>query len=194
MRMKYSYFENLINKLTDNNLMKKTTSEKEGLRSLPHFPTVIVGTGRGEKTNLITVSLVHVFSLKPPYIGIGIAPERYSFSLLRDNPEFTINVPRSLDMDLVVGCGSLSGKDVNKFSEFNLTRQESKKISPCGIEEFPITMECRVEKDISIGDHVWFIGKVVNASVIESGVDRSDLILYWGGEFRRPGEILEKRS
>ncbi len=154
----------------------------------------MVGTGRGDNTNLITVALVHVFSFEPPYIGIGIAPSRYSFSLLRDNPEFTINVPSSEDMAAVIGCGSVSGKSVDKFSEFDLTPQESTKISTRGIQEFPITLECRVEKDVSVGDHVWFIGKVVSASVLRTGVDRSDLVLYWAGEFRRPGEILKKRK
>ncbi len=161
---------------------------------LPHFPTVVVGTGRGENTNLITVALVHVFSFEPPYIGIGIAPSRHSFSLLRDNPEFTVNVPCSEDMEAVMGCGTVSGSEVNKFKEFNLTPQESSKISTRGIAEFPITMECRVEKDILIGDHVWFIGPVLSCSALKTGVDRSDLVLYWAGEFRRPGELLKKRS
>ncbi len=174
--------------------MKKKLSEREGLRSFPHFPTVVVGTGRGEKTNLITVSLIHVFSFDPPYIGIGIAPSRYSFSLLRDNPEFTVNIPYSDNMEAVRGCGSVSGMDVNKFKKFELTPLESMKVATWGIKEFPITIECKVEKDITIGDHVWFIGRVVYASGLKTGVDRSDLVLYWGGEFRKPGEILEKRS
>ncbi|MFO8109243.1 MAG: flavin reductase family protein [Thermoplasmata archaeon] len=174
--------------------MKKNIPEKEGLRKLPHFPTVVVGTGRSDDTNLITVALVHVFSFEPPYIGIGIAPSRHSFSLLRDNPEFTVNVPYSEDMDAVMGCGTVSGSDVNKFDEFDLTPQESTKISTSGIQEFPITMECRVEKEIPVGDHVWFIGKVLSCSVPQSGVDRSDLVLYWAGEFRRPGEVLKTRS
>ncbi len=172
--------------------MKRKVDLKSSIRNMPHFPTVLVGVGNSQNTNIITVSLVHIFSIDPPYIGIGIAPSRYSFSLLKEVPEFTINVPGSDLLEEVVGCGSESGRDVEKFSKYDLTPQRSSKVAPSGIEECPLTLECKVERDFEIGDHVWFIGKVVSSTSVDS-FDRSNLILYWGGEFRRPGTILRKR-
>ncbi len=173
--------------------MKKTTDPKESIRTFPHFPTVLVGCGREEKTNLITIALVHVFSFDPPCVGIGIAPQRYSFELLRDNPEFTVNIPPHELLDAVMICGTLSGRDTDKFGECGLTPTESSEIATCGVDECPVTLECKVMEEITIGDHVWFIGQVVNARVIE-GLDRKELVLYWGGEFRSPGELLRERK
>ncbi len=170
--------------------MKEQISSKEGLRSLPHFPTVLIGTGTGEKSNLITAAMVHVFSIDPPMIGTGISPKRHSFSLLKKKGEFTVNVPDKEKLEELKGCGEVSGKNFDKYEKFGLEKEESETIDVPGVKEFPLIIECTVEKNIETGDHLWFIGKVVNAKRDED-FDRSDTILYWGGEFREPGELLE---
>lgn len=170
--------------------MKENIPNNISIKYLPHFPTVLVGTGKGDDSNLITVAMVHVFSIDPPMIGIGIAPERHSYSLLREMPEFTINVPSKEQLDYVLNCGKVSGKDIDKFSKFRLTREESKEISVPGVKEFPFIIECRLKKELETGDHHWFVGEVVNSKKSED-YDRGDSILYWGGEFRKPGDVLK---
>ncbi len=173
--------------------MKKTMDPKKSIRAFPHFPTVLVGCGKEEQTNLITVALVHVFSFDPPCIGIGIAPQRYSFELLKDNPEFTINIPTRDQLDAVMTCGTLSGRETKKIEETDLTYQESREIKAYGIKECPVTLECKQMDKMTVGDHVWFIGEVVHSHVFER-LKREELVLYWGGEFRVPGELLRERS
>ncbi len=173
--------------------MKTKMDPKKSIRTFPHFPTVLVGCGKEERTNLITVALVHVFSFDPPCIGIGIAPQRYSFELLKDHPEFTINIPMADQLGAVMTCGTLSGRDTDKFEKTGLSFQKSQEIDTYGVKECPVTMECKVMEEITIGDHVWFIGEVVHSFVLEE-LDRQELVLYWGGEFRVPGELLRERS
>lgn len=170
--------------------MKEKITAPISVKMLPHFPTVLVGTGKGEKSNLITVALIHVFSFDPPYLGIGIAPERHSFKLLNEHPEFTVNVPTEKQLEFVKGCGKVSGRDVDKFDKFSLSKELINKISTPGVEECPLTYFCRVVDTIETGDHHWFIGKVLGASKKEDYV-REKAVLYWGGEFRTPGDEIK---
>ncbi len=170
--------------------MKEELPGDIALKFLPHFPTVLIGTGAGEDSNLITAAMIHVFSTDPPMLGTGIAPERYSFELLKERGQFTVNIPDAQQLDKILDCGKVSGSDVDKFEEFGLTRDTSKNISVPGVKEFPMIFECEVKHEVKTGDHVWFIGQVVNAKKIP-GYEREETILYWGGEFRKPGKDLQ---
>jgi len=170
--------------------MKDELSPRDGIKFLPHFPTVLVGTGTGNESNLITAAMVHVFSLDPPMIGVGISPKRHSFDLLQEHGEFTVNVPHKDMLEKVKDCGSESGRDIDKFEEFDLTRKQGGNIVVPSVSECPLVFECELEKSVETGDHHWFIGKVVGAMKSKE-FDRDEAIIYWGGEFRTPGELLE---
>ncbi len=169
--------------------MSEDLSPRDGIKFMPHFPTVLIGTGTGNESNLITAAMIHVFSIDPPMLGTGIAPERHSFQLLKKHEEFTVNVPEKSQLEEIKDCGSVSGKDRDKFEEFELTREQSKEILVPGVNECPLTFECELEKEIQTGDHHWFIGKVVYAKKAKK-YRRENSILYWGGEFREPGDLL----
>jgi len=173
--------------------MKEELSGDTALKFLPHFPTVLIGTGTGEESNLITAAMLHVFSLDPPMLGTGIAPERHSFELMKKHRQFTVNVPTKDQLEKILDCGKVSGKDVDKFKEFDLTKESSKNISVPGVQEFPLIFECEVKEEFKTGDHTWFIGQVVNAKKSPK-YKREDTILYWGGEFRKPGKDLQKED
>ncbi len=170
--------------------MSENLSPQDGIKFLPHFPTVLIGTGTGNESNLITAAMIHVFSTDPPMLGTGIAPERHSFDLLKEHEEFTVNVPDKTMLEEVKNCGSVSGKDHDKFEEFDLTTEQSKEILVPGVSECPLVLECKLEKEIETGDHHWFVGKVVNAKKDKNFI-RENSILYWGGEFREPGDLIE---
>ncbi len=170
--------------------MKNELSPTDGIKFLPSFPTVLIGSGTGNGSNLITAAMLHIFSTDPPMLGTGIAPERHSFDLLKEHEEFTVNVPDEDMLQKVKDCGSASGEEVDKFEKFDLTKEQSKKLLVPGVKECPLIFECELEKVVETGDHHWFIGEVVNAKKKES-FSREKAILYWGGEFRTPGELID---
>ncbi|MCX8014417.1 MAG: flavin reductase family protein [candidate division WOR-3 bacterium] len=149
------------------------------------FPTVLVTCG----DNIITVTLVHIFSFSPLLIGIGIKPERYSFGLIKQNKEFVVNIPTKDILPAVKFCGSKSGKIYDKFHETNLTKINSLSLKTVSIKECPINIECQVVQEFVCGDRTWFIGKVVNGRIADN-FDVQKTILYWQGKYRLPGEIL----
>lgn len=159
------------------------------LRKFPSFPCVLVTT----QSNIITIGMVHIFSFSPPLVGIGIAPRRYSFNLIKQSKEYVINFPPKNLLSQVSFCGEKSGRDFDKFEKTGLTKQPSLKVKTSSIAECPLNIECMVIKEIETGDHVWFVGEVV-AAQIDNSYNPEQAILYWGGFYRIPGEVIGKRG
>ena len=153
------------------------------------FP-VVLGTVRGEKDNIITLALCHVFSFKPALIGVGIAPERFSHRLFRESKDFAINVPDVSLLRAVKICGAKSGRTVDKFETSGLTREKGAKVTAPLIAECPVNIECVKTHEVDTGDHTWFVGEIVAARQRED-YDKRKMLLYWG-DYRTIGESVGK--
>jgi flavin reductase (DIM6/NTAB) family NADH-FMN oxidoreductase RutF len=165
---------------------------RQVVRLLPTFPVVIAVVGKGNASNPITLAMVHVFSFHPPMIGIGINPGRHSFGLVKELPEFVVSLPRHTQAKETLMAGSRSGRDGRKWPEVGLTPIPSQEVEPPSIKECPVNLECRVVEELETGDHVWFVGEVV-AHTVEHGYSPDDAMTYWGGKFRRPGDVVMLR-
>lgn len=163
-----------------------------GLRNMPAFPTGLITIGNGKEANIITVTLIHVFSFEPPLIGIGIAPQRHSHGLLVKENEFVVNIPGKDLLKETLGCGTASGKDVDKFGFFGLEKKKSSKVEVPSIGQCPVSFECRKTDVFTTGDHDWFIGEVV-AVMADKKYKRDDGLLYWAGDFRLPGKVIKQK-
>lgn len=152
------------------------------------FPVVLATVG-GPRDNIITLAMCHVFSFKPPYLGIGVAPKRHSYELLRKSKDFAINVPDKKLLRQTEFCGTKSGRKVDKFESSGFTRQKATKISAPLIAECPVNIECVKVKEVEAGDHSWFVGEIVAAQKDEK-YDKANMLLYWG-EYRVIGELVE---
>ncbi|MCK4757876.1 MAG: flavin reductase family protein [Thermoplasmata archaeon] len=163
-----------------------------GLRNMPAFPVCLITVGKGKEANIITAAMVHVFSFEPPLIGIGIALQRHSHGLLDKEEDFVVNVPGKDLVKETLACGTVSGKEVDKFGLYGLVKTESCKVSAPSISQCPVNFECKKVQKVTTGDHDWFIGEVV-AVMVDKKYKRGDGLLYWGGEFRLPGKIIKER-
>jgi len=133
--------------------------------------------------------MCHVFSFRPPYLGIGVAPKRFSHDLLKKGKDFAVNIPDRSMLRQTELCGSKSGRMVDKFDASGLTREKASKISAPLITECLVNIECVKVNEVEAGDHTWFIGEVV-ASRKDEKYDKSDMMLYWG-EYRVIGELVK---
>lgn len=162
--------------------MKKETSVSEGLRQLPIRPVYLVSAEHKGKKNIITVGMFAFFSGRPTLVGVGIAPSRYSFDLIRQSGEYVVSAVDEKLIEAVRVCGEKSGREVDKFALANLTPEKGVKVNAPLIKESPVSIECKVVKEVEAGDHVWFIGEVLAAHVRE-GYSWSDGLLFkWIGE------------
>lgn len=171
--------------------MKKELPVSEGLRQLPIRPVYLLSTGHKHKKNIITIGMFAYFSGKPSLVGVGIAPSRYSFDLIRQSGEYVVNVVDEGLEEAVRVCGQKSGREVDKFKLAKLTPERGVKVKAPGIKESPVSIECKVVKEVEAGDHVWFIGEVLATRVREAYNWDKGLLFKWIGKdgfYYRVGE------
>jgi flavin reductase (DIM6/NTAB) family NADH-FMN oxidoreductase RutF len=168
--------------------MKKAIDAQEAEDAFSGFPVVLATVSDG-RDNIITLAMCHVFSFKPPLIGIGVGPARFTHGMLKGAKDFAVNVPTKELVEAVDICGTKSGRKVEKFAASGLTREKAEKISAPLIAECPVNIECTKVKEVEAGDHTWFIGEIVAARREES-FDVKDTLLYWG-EYRVIGERVK---
>jgi len=162
--------------------MKKEVSVREGLRQLPIRPVYLASVEHEGKKNIITIGMFAFFSGKPTLVGVGIAPSRYSFELIRQSGEYVVNVVDDGLMEAVRICGEKTGREVNKFELTKLTPVRGVKVKAPLIQESPVSIECKVVKEVEAGDHVWFIGEVLAGHVREGYNWKDGLLFKWIGE------------
>lgn len=119
------------------------------------------------KPNIITLGMYMPISSNPPLLTIGVSPKRYSHGLIKETREFVVNVPSKDLVKQSVLCGSVSGRDHNKFEEAGLTPIPASKVKPPSIKECVSNLECKVVASYECGDHTLFVGEVVAAHADE---------------------------
>ena len=162
---------------------------------LSPVPAVVVsckGTQEGfDADNLITIAWVGVVNSNPPMISISVRPERHSYPQIVQSGEFIVNL---IDRPLLKAadfCGVKSGRDVDKFAALGLEKKYIEGFSAAAIASAPAFACCRVEKQIPLGTHDMFIGRVEQVYVREDlfdadgslHLDRAGLIAYAHGEY-----------
>ena len=142
-------------------------------------PVVMVSVaGKNGKANIITLAWVGVVCSSPPTIGISIRPGRYSNNLIRETGEFVVNVP---NLDLVEEtdwCGTVSGREVDKFKKTGLTKTPASKVKPPLIKECPVNIECKLRQVLNLGVHDLFLGEVVAVHYDEEILDDNGNVDY----------------
>lgn len=75
---------------------------------------------------------------------ILVRPSRYSYSLLEQVDDFSVNVPTQGMASAAAFCGSVSGRDSDKFAQAQLTPVPAEEIAVPVIDQCPINFQCRV--------------------------------------------------
>jgi flavin reductase (DIM6/NTAB) family NADH-FMN oxidoreductase RutF len=170
--------------------MKVSREPFEGIWALPSFPVVLVTVDR----NIMTAAAFHFYSFKPPCVMVGIRPENLTYELITERGEYGVNLPTTAQLEIVQLCGSISGRDADKFERTGLTPQPGTVIESMLIAECPVSMECRVVHTVDFpGTHRWFVGQIEVAH-IEEGYSRQWPLMYWPREYRAVGELLMRNE
>lgn len=106
-------------------------------------PVVLVTTYDGQKNNIMTISWTMVLDFTPGF-AITTGKWNYSFAALQDTKQCVISIPTVDMIDKVVGIGTCSGADTDKFAKFKLTPVEAKLVVAPLIKECLANIECRV--------------------------------------------------
>ena len=106
-------------------------------------PVVLVTTRDRKQNNIMTISWTMVLDFTPVF-AITTGEWNHSFAALRKKRECVIAIPTVDLLDRVVGIGTCSGADTDKFAKFGLTPVPGKVVKAPLIEECLANIECKV--------------------------------------------------
>ena len=106
-------------------------------------PVVLVTTYDGKKDNIMTISWTMVLDFTPAF-AITTGEWNYSFAALSKTKGCVIAIPTVDMLDKVIGIGTCSGADTDKFSRFKLTPVKGRMVRAPLIKECLANIECKV--------------------------------------------------
>jgi len=107
---------------------------------------VLLTTKHGDKVNSMTIGwgMLGVEWQVPVFIAF-VREGRFTREQLDATMQFTVNVPLDEHDKRIIGyCGTKSGRDVDKAAHLGLTLVPSDLVGAPGIQELPLTLECKV--------------------------------------------------
>jgi flavin reductase (DIM6/NTAB) family NADH-FMN oxidoreductase RutF len=107
--------------------------------------------GGAERPNPMTVSWGGMGTLwNRPTVTIYVRPTRYTYELLEAHREFTLNFLADEGRAALNVCGSVSGRDQDKWKLSGLVRENSQRVRVPRIAGARLLFECRVLAHVDI--------------------------------------------
>lgn len=154
-------------------------------------PVVLVTTHDGKKHNIMTISWTMVMDFTPIF-ALTTGAWNHSFAALRKTRECVIAIPTIDMLDTVVGVGTCSGTDTDKFAKFKLTPVQGKVVRSPLIAECLANIECKVIDVIKKYNIVVLEG--VAAYIDTSRKERRTLHAVGDGTFIVDGRKVDRRK
>jgi len=126
-------------------------------------PVVLMTTSHRGRDNVMPQSWHTPMEFEPPLVGMIVSNRNHSYTALRATRECVINVPTATLARKVVGCGNVSGRDVDKFARFGLTRSPASEVRAPLLDECYASLECRVVDRSMVPRYGFFVLEVVKA-------------------------------
>jgi flavin reductase (DIM6/NTAB) family NADH-FMN oxidoreductase RutF len=96
--------------------------------------------------NLMTIGwgFIGVMWNKPVFIA-AVRYSRYTYDILEESDEFAVSIPFNGQLkEELIKCGTKSGRNINKFEEYNITTKPGEQIKTPLVEKCDLHYECKV--------------------------------------------------
>ncbi|MBP3851674.1 MAG: flavin reductase family protein [Erysipelotrichaceae bacterium] len=165
-------------------------------------PAVLISCAdENGKPNVMTAAWAGTICSDPVMVSVSIRKQRYSHDIIARTGEFVMNLSTKKLAKVTDFVGVRSGRDIDKFAlegEMKLTPYPSRFVKAPGIEESPVSLECKVVQVLELGTHDMFIAKVLSTNVDDTYLDengkldlkKAELIAYNHGEYYELGKLL----
>jgi len=129
-------------------------------------PVYLVVSGRlGERLNVMSASWVMPVSEEPLRIAIAVERETYTFELIEEYRELTINVVDDKLLNKVWHAGTTSGRSVDKIKEIGFELEKPLRTRVPGLREALAIIECRVWSHLDSGEVRLYVVDVLSIRV-----------------------------
>ena len=126
-------------------------------------PVVMLTTAQRGRADIMTMSWHMMVDFEPPLIACVVSEADYSFAALRATGECVIAIPAVGLAAKVVKVGNTSGRDIDKFAAFGLTKLPAEKVKAPLVAECFANIECRVTDTRLVNRYNLFILEGVKA-------------------------------
>jgi flavin reductase (DIM6/NTAB) family NADH-FMN oxidoreductase RutF len=157
-------------------------------------PVVMLTTARRGRANVMTMSWHMMVEFEPPLVACVVSPRDFSHAALRATKQCVIAVPAAELASKVVEIGNCSGRDVDKFERFQLTKIAAQQIAPPMIGECFANLECKVVDTRLVNKFGLFVLEVVKAWTDPTQANPKTIHHRGFGEFVVDGETLRLKS
>ena len=178
--------------------MKNKVKFKKGKieRSLLYIepgPVVLVSSHDPDedKDNVMTISWTLALDFCQ-HIALCTGPWNHSFDIIMKTKECVVAIPPASMAETVVKIGDISGKDVDKFEKFDITKLEAEKVDAPLIEECVANHECKVIDFVK--KYGLIILEVVNVWENQDIKDPKLFHAFGDGTFVTDGEKMNLRK
>lgn len=138
----------------------------------PRPVVVITSTCTSGKVNAMACSWFTPVSEDPPTIAIVIDENAYTSQCIEESKEFVVNVMPVELIDRIWIAGSVSGRNVDKIKEMNVTLVKCRKLNTYAISESLGVIEAVMVDKVNIAGSNIFLGNVVAAYVREGSTGK----------------------
>ncbi len=154
-------------------------------------PVVLVTTSDGGSNNVMTISWTMVVDFIPRF-AITTGAWNHSFKALEKTGACVIAIPTVDLLDQVVGIGTCSGAETDKFAKFRLTPVPAQWVEAPLIAECKANIECRVVDIVRRHDIIVLEG--VAAHFDPNRKETRTLHAVGDGTFNVDGRRLDRRK
>jgi len=117
----------------------------EAIKAFDEDRVLLVGLGKQGPPNTMTIGWGQIGIIwRRPVFTVLVRPSRYTYKLIEEAGEFTVNIVPPHMKEVTQHCGTVSGRDHDKFKEKGLTAVPSLKVKTPIIKECVLHFECRV--------------------------------------------------
>jgi flavin reductase (DIM6/NTAB) family NADH-FMN oxidoreductase RutF len=153
--------------------MQKQVQYTDAIKTkYPEQVVIAIAKDKDGRPNPVTLGWTMIVSGNPPMMAIAVAKKHYSIGTIRHSKCFTIVYPSSEMAEAALFFGSKSGRDVDKFAEFDAqhgqahcTTEPAKQIDSILLADAVANFECTLESETESGDHIIFVGRIVCSHV-----------------------------
>jgi flavin reductase (DIM6/NTAB) family NADH-FMN oxidoreductase RutF len=146
--------------------MQKQAEYSDAIKTkYPEQVVIAIAKDRQGKANPVTLGWTMIVSGNPPMMAIAVAKKHYSIEAITHSECFTIAFPSSQMADAALFFGSKSGRNTDKFAEFECETEPAKDIDSVLLADAVANFECTLESQVPAGDHIVFIGQIVCSHV-----------------------------
>ena len=144
--------------------MQKEVEYSQAIKTkYPEQVVIAIAKDKNGKANPVTLGWTMIVSGSPPMMAIGVAKKHYSVEAISHSKCFTIAFPSVEMAEAALFFGSKSGRDIDKFAEFDCPTEPAKEIDSVLLTDAVANFECTLESQVPTGDHFVFIGKIVRS-------------------------------